>query len=158
MGHSTHPTFDDSKTIPAAVFFGQTGLVPKLYSSWRQIKRGSPYWPQEQKGGTWEVVSEFEGIKSMVPKINEQNNLSKIVCNCEAYLIQSRRGTCKLQMNTKVWGLFERQHSSLMPRPQQINHVRPVLATGKWWAVTLGTTNQWPPNLLTLLKAHSKRG
>lgn len=94
-------------------------LVPKLYSSLRQIKRGSPYWPQEQKGGTWEVVSEFEGIESMVPKINEQNNLSKIVCSCEAYIIQSRRGTCNIKWTQKCEVLLRDNTRPSCPGPNK---------------------------------------
>ncbi len=103
-------------------------------------KKGARH-TQEQKGRPWEVVSEIEGINHGAP--NEWKE--QLLKNC-VYLwgfIQSRRGTCNIKWTQKYEVLLRHntRPSCLGPNGSTRSD---LFATGKWWAVTLGTTNQWP--------------
>ena len=95
----------------------------------------------------------------MVPKMNEKNNFSKIVWNF-LRLHSIKKGNMQHQMNTKVQGLVETQHPSLMPRPKWINQVRPghwPLESGELSRLGFHQPVTCEP-AGHLLKAHSKRG
>lgn len=117
LGHSTHLTFDDSKTIPKSAVFCQTGSQAEPNPSLPQIKRGSPYWPQEQKGWIMGDCLRNWWHRIMVRKMNEKNNFWRTVYLWG--LIQSRRGTCNIKWTQKCEVLLRDNTHPSCPGPNK---------------------------------------